>query len=160
MDTETTGKDTWVRMLCCLCTFWLWEKNVSHIVLLCVGFFFVRTLFCQVSMRIKHVCVHCWFLICCVINHNKNRFFSVHVEGLRDPVVITWWYTIRNWGWRSWVQAGLLSNGPYCYGCCHLSVYFCLCDCVWVSLWPLLALICARWGSSWSNCHYQVIYDS
>ena len=42
----------------------------------------------------------------------------------------------------------------------HMTAILCLCDCVWGSLWHLLTLTCAHWGSSWSSCHYQMIYDS
>ena len=62
---------------------------------------------------------------------------------------ITRWYTIRNWGWRSWVQAGLLSNGSCFYGCCHMSVYISdeINDMQWLTWSNLLMVVSTSFAS-------------
>ena len=62
---------------------------------------------------------------------------------------ITRWYTIRNWGWRSWVQAGRLSNGSCFYGCCHMSVYISdeINDMQWLTWSNLLMVVFTSFAS-------------
>ena len=99
MDTETTGKDTWVRMLC----FFVQHHRGRYLFRSCPGTF-IKTSF-HVLTSSNGLCDHHYIsAIFCLCDCQFGGLCDlclhqyVHIDGIRDPVAITRWYTIRNWG--------------------------------------------------------------